>query len=283
MGIRWNHLRYTIRAGLGINPAGRRLTVLSDDIFIVSYPRSGNTWARFLIGNLLHPESLVTFANVESVIPEIYFLPDKSLLRMARPRVLKSHEYFDPRYKRVIYFVRDPRDVAVSMYHYSLKRRDVPDTISIEEFIPRFLSGEFLVDFGTWREHVQSWLATQTGNSGFLCVKYEEMLSQPEQELGKIAAVLGINAESGRISHAVEMSSARRMRGLEKEQSAAWKLTSSTRQDIPFVREAKAGGWKGNISRAAAQMIEKAWGSTMRELGYELVSEPHAEPELLRR
>src|SRR4051794_3610937 len=101
-------LSYAWRAAFGLNPAGRRLTVLPDDIFIVSYPRSGNTWTRFLIGNLLSPNSPVTFANVESRIPEIYLCTDQQLRELAKPRIMKSHEYFDPRYKKIIYLVRDP-------------------------------------------------------------------------------------------------------------------------------------------------------------------------------
>jgi len=278
----WNHLRYVTRAALGINPAGRRLTVFPDDVFIVSYPRSGNTWARFLIGNLLHPQTPITFANVESIVPEIYFLPNKKLLRMNRPRVFKSHEYFDPRYRRVIYFVRDPRDVAVSMYHYSMKRRNIPDGLPIDDFIPRFIAGEFFVDFATWDEHVQSWRATRQGKTGFLWIKYEEMLAQPEVELARIASGLGINATPEDVARAVQMSSAGRMQNLEKQQSADWKLTSTTRQDIPFVREAKAGGWKNKLSATAVRTIEQAWGRTMKELGYELVTETASQHELVR-
>jgi hypothetical protein len=43
---------------LGCIPAGRDLTVLPDDIFLVSYRRSGSTWLRFLVGNLIQETSL---------------------------------------------------------------------------------------------------------------------------------------------------------------------------------------------------------------------------------
>jgi Sulfotransferase domain len=266
----WNRLPYAIRAALGVNPAGRRLTILPDDIFIVSYPRSGNTWARFLIGNLLHPQTPVTFANLESLIPAIHLFPDRRLRVMPRPRVLKSHEYFDPRYKRVIYFVRDPRDVAVSTYYYSIKRRSIPDTLSLDEFIPRFVGGEFFADFGTWEEHVRSWQATRSEKRGFVCVRYEEMLTKPIEALANIASTLQLKFTTKELERAIELSSGERMKKLEKEQSADWKLTRSTRQDVPFVREAKAGGWKGSLSATAVLTIEHEWGKTIKDLGYTL-------------
>jgi hypothetical protein len=220
----------------------------------------------------------VTFANLESLIPEIYFLPDRRLRAMPRPRVLKSHEYFDPRYKRVIYFVRDPRDVAVSTYYYSIKRRSIPDTLLLDDFIPQFLGGQFFVDFGTWQEHVQSWHATRDGKSGFVCVKYEDMLTKPVEQLAKIASALHVEATTEALARALELSSAARMKTLEKEQSIDWKLTRSTRQDVPFVREAKAGGWKSKLSAKAVLRIEQEWGKTMKDLGYPLVGESSHTP-----
>ena len=41
--------------------------------------------------------------------------------RLPRPRILKSHECFQPQYPRIIYIVRDPRDICVSFYHPNLK------------------------------------------------------------------------------------------------------------------------------------------------------------------
>ena len=78
--------------------AGRGLTVFPDDIFLVSYPRSGNTWTRFLLGNLIYQNDPVTFSNIECRIPEIYFNRDRFLRQLPRPRMLKSHESFQPHY-----------------------------------------------------------------------------------------------------------------------------------------------------------------------------------------
>ena len=50
----------------GRDIADRNVAVYADDTFLVSYPRSGNTWTRFLIANLLHPEVEVGFANIDS-------------------------------------------------------------------------------------------------------------------------------------------------------------------------------------------------------------------------
>src|SRR5437763_15946727 len=108
----WKYLKYGRRILMGQVPAGRRLTVFPDDVFLVSYPRSGNTWTRFLIGNLLDQEDPITFANIESRIPEIYLFPDKGLLGLPRPRIRKSHEYFAHRYKRVADVMRRLRAVG---------------------------------------------------------------------------------------------------------------------------------------------------------------------------
>jgi hypothetical protein len=278
----WNRLLYGTRAALGLNPAGRRLTVFPDDVFIVSYPRSGNTWIRFLMGNLLNPDDPVTFANVESRVPEIYLFSDRDLRGLARPRILKSHEYFDPRYKRTIYIVRDPRDVAVSLYHYSLKRNHVPAAYPVDEFIPRFVNGEFFEYCGTWEEHVLSWKATRKNKPGSLFLKYEDLLANPEKELTAIASALEIEAVSAKVALAVELSSAGRMQNLEKKHASEWKLTKSTRQDIPFVRQAKSGGWRSELSANSVRAIEQAWGTTMKELGYDPVVNAAAHRELVK-
>jgi hypothetical protein len=275
------HLKKVRDVALARSPAGRQMTVYPDDLFIVSYPRSGNTWTRFLIGNLIYQDEPVTFANVENRIPSIYVFSDRELRRL--PRVLKSHDCFDPRYRNVIYIVRDPRDVTVSAYHYSIKVRILPDSTPIEEFVPLFMSGNFgsglLADprWGSWYDNVASWLAMRH-NRRFLLLRYEDMLEDPGRELAKLARFLNIDAAPERLSRAVELSSAERMRELEGSQADHWQLTKGTRPDKKFVRKAKAGGWRDELPAKSAAEIEAGWGSLMRTLGYELAIPPSAAP-----
>ncbi|MGD0212455.1 MAG: sulfotransferase domain-containing protein [Terriglobales bacterium] len=260
------------KRAFGLKPAGRNLTVFPDDTFLVSYPKSGNTWSRFLIANLLRPDEKVGFSNIHQIIPGIDVVPHRDMLRFPRPRIIKSHQYFDPRYQRVVYIVRDPRDVALSEYHAQRKSKRIADHAPIEEFVRRFLAGESC-DYSSWREHAASWLSTRYGQPGFLLVRYEDMLQDTPRELSKMAGFLGLHPTAERIEQAVSRSGADKMRKLEKSQADLFNATKDTRQDILFVRSAKAGGWRSELPETCILQIEQAWGHLIRWLGYELVME----------
>src|SRR3981081_949708 len=66
----------------------REITIFDDDVFLTSYPRSGNTWTRFLVGNFVNPNEPVTFLNVERLVPDMYKTADWVLRRRLRPRGL---------------------------------------------------------------------------------------------------------------------------------------------------------------------------------------------------
>jgi hypothetical protein len=260
---------------LGRKPAGRGLTVFPGDIFLTGYVRSGSTWSRFLFGNYIWQDREVTFANLNDLVPSIYVHPDRILRKL--PRVIKSHEYFDPRYPRTVYIVRDPRDVAVSFYFYNLKVRVLQDGYPMDDFVKRLVDVnviEYANRLGSWEENVMSWVRMRRGKNNFCLVRYEDLLADPAEGLRKASPMLGIEPTPERIERAIRLSSAQHMRDLEKSQSEKWVTTKGTRQDIPFVREAKSGGWRNRLSDASVQLIEDVWGSSMRELGYELVTRP---------
>jgi len=298
---------YAVNYVLERDIAGRAFHVLPDDIFLVSYPKSGNTWTRFLLGNLMNPAEAITFANVERKVPDIYAKSRQALKRLPHPRVIKSHECFDPRYRRVIYIVRDPRDVALSAYHYDRKGRNIPDGFPVDTYVStRFmktneyfgtwgehagswlvnsrnilqisrLKNEFLGTVGSWGENVMSWLGARGHDREFLLIRYEDLLEDTLREMTRVSEFLGLHASPERIARAIELSTADSMRKLEDQQSNAWVTTRESRKDIPFVRSAKSGQWKQSLPVAAVLEIEVAWGPVMQLLGYPLSSELRSE------
>jgi Sulfotransferase domain len=292
---------YVVNYLLERDIAGRAVQVYPDDIFLVSYPKSGNTWTRFLLGNLMNPDECITFANVERKVPDIYAESKLTLKKTTRPRVIKSHECFDPRYRRVIYIVRDPRDVALSAYHYDRKGRNIADDFPLDTYVTsRFMktdeyfgtwgehAGSWLVNpsnisqisrlnngymgtMGSWGENVMSWLGARGHDREFLLIRYEDLLEDTIREMIRISDFIGLRQISAeQIARAVERSSAENMRKLEVADADKWVTTKESRKDIPFVRTAKSGQWQQGLPPASVAEIESAWGPVMTLLGYSL-------------
>lgn len=253
---------------LGKDVAGRNLRSRPDDTFIVCYPKSGNTWTRFLIANLVRPEEPVTFLQADRMIPSVDGRSRKYFQQMSGPRIIKSHYPFEPNYGRVIYVVRDPRDVAVSQYHYQIKRRVLDERHPMEDFVSQFVAGK-TCPYGSWGENVGSWLAARYQHPGFLLLRYEDMIARTEKELRAIASHLGVEATAELLAQTIARSSADRMRALERQEASQWASTKDTRKDKLFVRAAVAGGWKTTLPTACVVAIEHAWGPLMGWLGYD--------------
>jgi len=60
--------------GLGINTLiGRKsyrrdYSFYPDDLFLVSYPKSGNTWCRFMLAQIMHPDLKIDFTNIDRLV-----------------------------------------------------------------------------------------------------------------------------------------------------------------------------------------------------------------------
>jgi hypothetical protein len=251
-----------VKHAFGLHRPGRRLPVRSDDILLASYPKSGNKWMRFLIANLLHPDQAVDTENLHQLIVDPDLTVKRDIDRAPRPRIVKSHGSFDPRYRRVIYLVRDPRDVVLSQYDDLRESRSEGDELPMERFIERFLTGDLDHYLGPWGENVGSWLAARSGYPGFLVLRYEDLLASPSRELARVADFAGWPATPERISQAVERSSLDTMHGNEKKQDPSCLPSKST----------KSGGWRSNLPEPQAARIEAAWADIMACLGYELVT-----------
>jgi hypothetical protein len=259
--------RMAFNYALGRQAMAKGVMGYDDDVWIVSYPKSGNTWTRFLIANLVAGDQPVDWSNIERIVPDIYLNRDPQLSTLPRPRYLKSHEAYRPDYRRVVFIVRDPRDVAVSYYHFVRKANMLPADATMDDYMAKFLAGQ-IDPYGSWGENVGSWLGARRGTPDFLVLRYEDMLENTETELARVVEMLRLPASNGQLRRAVENSTADRMRELETAQRGQHKLLKRSRQDIPFVRKARSGQWQTDLPPEAARQIEAAWAVQMRELGY---------------
>lgn len=259
-------VRRTIGEATGIAPAGNRLTVLPDDTYIVSYPRSGNTWLRFLLGNLLY-DVTIDFSNRERYIPDIYRNSDRYMLKIARPRILKSHEMYDLRYPRVIYIIRDGRDIAVSYYYYQRKfhnyRKD------FDSFIVDFVTGR-IDNYGSWGANILSWLARKNDvKNGFLLVRYEDMLNDTRKVVGDVYRFLELSRSPEQIQEAIKKSAFNNMATLEtKAENSDRKLRNSD-HSIRFVRAGRSGSWQEAFTPYSKEVFKELLGEMLIKLEYE--------------
>jgi len=149
-----------------------------NDVFIVGYPKSGNTWMQNIIAGLLF--------GIDTK-----FLPDRLTQELVPPvknkrffkrfldfNCFKSHELPTRDYKRVILLVRDGRDVIPSY-------KSMNDKQGIEFSIKQMvIEGKGLYP-NKWHEFYKAWLSNPY-QSEILILKYEDLIQDGFEQLKKI-------------------------------------------------------------------------------------------------
>jgi hypothetical protein len=244
----------------------RHTTVSRHDAFLVSYPKSGNTWLKFMLTYLLSGTE-ADFDSDSTTIGEVGSHRATPAVLPGDGRLIKSHEPYSglPRrfYRKAIYLIRDGRDVAVS-YYYTLIRRGLYEG-EFGPFLGLFLGGG--VDgYGPWHEHVRSWLSCPLREQGSLLVlKYEDLLAEPVDNLSVAMEFLGVPVERQLAARTVDAYTAERMR--ERERTSRFHERKQ-RRDIMFVRSAQAGDWTQTFSPEDEELFDRVTGGLLQRLGY---------------
>ena len=228
-----------------------------DDVFIVSFPKSGNTWLRFLIANLLKQEEEINFHTVHNYVPEVG-KQEEIIETLERPRIMKSHAPYIREYSKVIYLIRDGRDVYVSYYFHQLNQ--LPSSCTFREFLKR--QDHYPC---TWGEHVSSWLF-RLSPSNLLLVRYEDLIRDCPKQLKRIASYLDLERTENQLSLASEKSSFDNMRRIELVKGRLYKDQGPE----VFMRKGKSGDWKDFFGQEEKAFFKSREGHILIKLGYEI-------------
>jgi hypothetical protein len=251
----------------------------NNDVFFASFERSGNTWLRFVLMEILTTFS-AGFLNINQILPEIGTHQDAKPILPSGGRFIKTHEQYRSEYKRAIYLVRDLRDVMLSNWARDKEMgfaQYFDSDRKMHGYIESFLQGK-VTRFGSWQTHVDSWLdcsLTKTGN--LLIVRYEDLRRDTENGMIKILDFLGIDRDCECIRRAIDNNSLRAMR--EKEEKAKrsgvlfgrgtlLRKHSVDREDARFVRTGSVGGWRDKLSEDQLAMVNAYAGKALLRVGY---------------
>jgi hypothetical protein len=245
----------------------------ANDVFLASYPRSGNTWLRFVLGEALAGKT-IDFDNVDDVIPELKWHRRGTPLFADGGRLIKTHEAWRKEYRKAIYIVRDVRDVALSTYARGTQLGIAdPD---MDGFLSAFLKGTFH-NYGAWGRHLRSWLNSPLAHEGkLLVVKFEDLRRSPEESLTRMVQFVGVSAGTDEIRAALANNSVDQMRAKEVKSR---KLYQSTTEGGRFVRKGAVQGWRNLLTPAQLQLFEQAVGADLAQMGYPSASEVNVDAQ----
>jgi hypothetical protein len=246
----------------------KKYQVNDADIILASYPRSGNTWMRVILAELLYGKSGESLANLQSLVPDIHvpifaadlIRADFHIIKSHRPRRMDLEKLLN---NRSIYLVRDPRDVVTSYYKFVGELRNYRG--SFEDFCLDWLNGRIWPC--SWREHVNSWTGPQTSESqDQVIIRYEDLAASFNEELIRLSRFLNVSLSESKIKEIAHNSSISEMR--RKAQQGVGQNNFS--RDYQFIGKAQIGSWKDLFSKSLAGIFVDQLGDLMKKFGYSL-------------
>jgi len=199
-------------------------------------------------------------ANVSAIVPGIHGMRE-FVDALKPPRYIKSHRPFSANYPRVIYIVRDGRDVAISYFHFLNRSRQPQQELSFADFLIQFNAG-CLDGFSAWSNHVHSWL-DQASPKKLLLVRYEDLKADTLKELIRCLEFAQLTIDLDRAKFAVETS---RFDQLQTKEIKTLETQGS--QKSLFFRKGEAGEWKSLFTEEMLKIFVARHGSALERLGY---------------
>ncbi|HZM02938.1 MAG TPA: sulfotransferase domain-containing protein [Candidatus Saccharimonadales bacterium] len=228
------------------------------DIFVAGYPKSGNTWFQDLIVGCVYGVRLEYCSSVltQELVPDLHY--KEYYQRYRTPMFFKTHHLPRPEFKRVVYLLRDGRDVMVSYLHHKQAMEG-----QTADFMKMVTSNELFPC--PWHEHVNAWRRNPYG-AEILTIKFEDLKRDATAELVRFCKFSGLERERGFLEEVAGAADFDKMQRREKEE--AERLKTGWPKDKLFRRRGDMGSYQDEMpEEVQAAFLDRA-GETLLECGY---------------
>lgn len=269
-------------------------------VWLASYPKSGNTWTRSFLHNLLRPADDTFDINAmneltaggaarrwyQPLLPRPLAACTLEEVARVRPQAqaalaasadglvfVKTHaamvdDLGTPSINKdvtsgAVYIVRHPLDVAVSLASHM--------GTTIDEAIRAMATDDARTDngadqayepMGSWSQHVLSW--TRKPHRALHVMRYEDMLASPAETFGRLCAFLRLAPTRDELQAALDKSSFARLQAAEALHGFGERPPAAPR----FFREGRVGAWAKHLTRAQIDRICARHRAQMSRFGY---------------
>ncbi|XP_067399017.1 sulfotransferase 2B1-like isoform X2 [Emydura macquarii macquarii] len=248
--------------------------VRDDDVFNVTYPKSGTNWMLEILSLIRcegDPGWVRSVPNWERAPWVEHKVGLEAALKYPPPRLLCSHlpvQLFPKSLQRseakIIYTLRCPKDVLVSLYHFSHILRFVKDPGSLDSFLEDFLSGN--VTYGSWFDHVIGWMGLKD-NKNFFSITYEELQQDLPGSVRRICRFLGKELSEEQVAAVAENASFQSMKGNKMSNYSQLSDKYIDHEKGQFLRKGICGDWRNHLSETQSQRFDTVYQEQMQRLG----------------
>jgi len=271
-------------------------------VWLASYPKSGNTWFRIFLSNLRSEQaapidineiqtdgifsSKAIFEKATGIDASHLTNKEASLLqpdvfkyyssRMDDFVFIKAHDAYTilPNKKPifpsdvsygVIYFIRNPLDIAVSFaFHLGDDMKYAHLTLNKKTTLASLnkYKSQLKQELLTWGQHVNSW--TLQNKIPILVIRYEDMKTLPLTTFKKAIQFLGWEYSDKAIQNALDKSSFENLKKQEKEKG----FQETLEKQKQFFRSGQSGDWQNHLTNKQVKSIQLQHGDMMQQFNY---------------
>ncbi|KAM4693509.1 sulfotransferase 6B1-like [Discoglossus pictus] len=223
-----------------------------DDLLIVTYPKCGTNWVIRILHEMVYSvnnkepslyQAMIEFGKPEKV---------QKVKEQPSPRVFSSHLYYDhipksfleKNVKTLVVF-RNPKDTAVSYFHFCNSNPVLPTYSTWDEFFPDFISGK--VCWGSYFDHAVAW-NKHIDDKNVLIVTFEDMKEDYPSQLKKISDFFEVSLTDDQLQTVENNTTFKSMKAKASE-------THGKLGNI-FFRKGEVGDWKSLFTEAQSQEVD---------------------------